>query len=122
LPPEVRPDEPPLDEVHLTEVHLEEACPDKVRLVEVRPPEVRLPEVRSVEDRPAEFCPVEVCPLEIWMEDIGILVTPCVPALRSLLEQRNVLVVGHGTLPSLPDGADMFGRQTIVSDVLAIAK
>ena len=54
--------------------------------------------------------------------DVGVLVTPRVPVGHALLEQCDVLVVRHGTLPSLPDGADMFGRQTIFSDGLAVAK
>ena len=54
----------------------------EVRLGEVRPEEVRLPEVRPPEVRP----------------DVGVLATPLVPGGHALLEQCDVLVVGHRTI------------------------
>src|SRR5262249_20780448 len=62
--------------------------------LEVRPGEVRPAEVRPAEVLPEEDLEGELRLGEVWT-DVGVLVTPRVPALQ--LEQCDVLVVRHGS-------------------------
>jgi hypothetical protein len=88
------------------EVRPAEVRPAEDRPAEVRPHEVRLPEVRLVEVRLCEVLPAKVCdpevrpaePAEVRV-DVGVLVTPRVPGDRALLEQCDVLVVRHRSIP-----------------------
>jgi hypothetical protein len=67
----------------------------------------RAGEVRTVEVCVGEVAVDEVSVPQVWA-DIGVA-TPGVPDSHALLEQCDVLFVCHGPLPSLLDGADMFG-------------
>src|SRR5262249_46772776 len=103
---EVRPDEGRLPEVHTEEVGLIEGRLAEVRTAEVgyaevRPDEVCPAEVRLKEVRIAEVRLVEERLAEVWT-DVGVLVTPRVPARpNSLLEYREMLVVHHGSTPEV---------------------
>jgi hypothetical protein len=83
----------------LAEVRPAEVCRNEVRTaeartVEVRPVEFRLVEVRTVEVSPAEFRSRQIGP------DRRVLVTPLVPGVHALPEDRDVLVIRHGSTPA----------------------
>ena len=67
--------------------------------MEISPGEVRSNEVRLAEVRAEEVGLEEVRPAEL-RQDIGVLVTPRVPGLHALLEDRDVFVVRHWSIPS----------------------
>jgi hypothetical protein len=72
-----------------TEARPAEARPAEVRPAEVRPAEVRLAEVRLAEVRPAD---VRLCQVR---NNRGLFRPPSVPDADALLEEFEVLWVGH---------------------------
>src|SRR2546421_146916 len=70
--------------------------------------EVRLAEVRPAEVRPAEVCPAKVRPNEAPQPEVrpgevrtnvAVLATPHVPRTHALVQQCDVLVVRHRSIP-----------------------
>src|SRR6516225_1552357 len=97
-PAEVRPVEVRPWEARLADARVDEVCPAEVRPAEVRPAEVRPGKVPLAEIRPGESLG-EVRIAKICKE-VGVLVTPCVPGVHTLLENRDVLVVRHRSTPA----------------------
>ena len=76
------------------EVHPGEFCRAEIRFAEVRSAEVRFVEVHTVQVRAPEVLAPELRLLQIRM-NVGIRLAPRIPGANTLLEQRNVLIVGN---------------------------